>query len=271
MAKVFVIDIALCSGCYSCQIACKDEHCDNDWTPYAKPQPDTGQFWVQVNEKPCGKQPKVRVVYTPLFCNHCEKPGCREVCGQDAVYKREDGFVIIDPEKCDGCGKCAEACPYEKIYKNDDLGICQKCTGCAHLLDNGYAEPRCVEVCPTGAIVFGEEDELQPLIKGASVLKPETGFGPRVYYRNVPGQFIAGTVYDPESEEVIEYAKVMAVSGGKIIHTVTDDFGDFWFNDLAVGSYDITITSKGYEPKYFYGVRTDECVSLGDIPLLLVK
>jgi Fe-S-cluster-containing dehydrogenase component len=267
MGKAFVIDAALCSGCYSCQVACKDEHCGNDWSPYAKPQPDTGQFWIKVKEKPMGSIPKVRVAYTPGLCNHCEKPGCLSACGHEAITKRDDGFVIIDPLKCVGCGKCEAACPYEAIYKNEDLKICQKCTGCAHLLDNGYKEPRCTEVCPTGAFVFGDEEELADLIKGAQVLQPETGFGPRVYYRNLPGAFIAGTIFDPEADEIIEYARVMAVTGGKIISTLTDDFGDFWLNDLAVGSFDVTITADGYEPKYFNAVRTDESVNLGEIAL----
>jgi Fe-S-cluster-containing dehydrogenase component len=222
---------------------------------------------MKVNEKPCGTIPKVRVVYTPALCNHCEKPVCAEVCTREAIRKREDGFVIIDPERCVGCDACRKSCPYGVIYKNDEMNICQKCTGCAHLIDNGYQEPRCTEVCPTGALTFGEADALQDLIKGASVLAPETGLGPRVYYRNAPGQFIAGTLYDPEDEEVIEYARVMAVSGGKIINALSDDFGDFWLNDLAVGSYDVTITAKGYEPRYFYSVRTDECVNLGEIPM----
>ena len=267
MTKALVFDIALCSGCYSCQVACKDEHCGNDWSPIAKPQPDIGQFWIKVNEKPCGTIPKVRVVYTPTMCNHCRKPACLDACKHEAVYVREDGFVVIDADKCNGCGDCMAACPYDAIYMNDELKLCQKCTGCAHLLDADYKEPRCVEVCPTGALVYGEEEGLKDLILGAVVQKPETGLLPRVYYRNVPGQFIAGTVYDPADKEIIEYANVMAVSGGKIIKTVTDDFGDFWFNDLAIGSFDITITAPGYEPKYFYAVRTDECVNLGDIPL----
>ena len=267
MTKAFVIDVALCSGCYSCQIACKDEHCGNDWTPYAKPQPDTGQFWMEVDEKVAGTIPKVRGTYTQKLCNHCERPACLTACAVAAVYKRDDGFVIIDPEKCDGCGKCAEACPYGKIYMNEELNICQKCTGCAHLLDNGYDEPRCTEVCPTGAFIYGDEEDLAELIKGADVLKPETGIAPKVYYRNVPGQFIAGTIYDQNEDEIIEYARVMAVSGGKIVSVLTDDFGDFWIKDLAVGSWDITITAAGYEPKYIHGVRTDECVNLGDIPL----
>jgi len=268
MSKAFVIDVALCSGCYSCQIACKDEHCGNDWSPYAKPQPDTGQFWMQVDEKANGTIPKVRVTYTPKLCNHCEKPACLAACGHEAIIKRDDGLVIIDPGKCEGCGECLTACPYGKIYKNKEFDICQKCTGCAHLLDNDYTEPRCTEVCPTGAFLFGEEEGLSDLIKGASVLMPETGTGPKVYYRNVPGQFIAGTLFDPAADEIVEYARVMAVSGGKIINVLSDDFGDFWLNDLAVGSWDITITREGYEPKYFHNIRTDECVNLGDIALI---
>jgi Fe-S-cluster-containing dehydrogenase component len=267
MTKVFMIDIALCSGCYSCQVACKDEHCDNDWRPYAAPQPDTGQFWMQVKEKPCGTMPKVKVVYTPVLCNHCRRPACLVACGEGAVRKRADGLVLIDPAHCSGCGSCADACPYDAVFKNDALNICQKCTGCAHLLDNGYAEPRCVEACPTGALRFGEEDELKDSIPGSTTLKPETGLLPRVYYRNVPGQFIAGTVYDPAVNEIIENARVMAVTGGKVINAQTDDFGDFWLKDLAIGSYDITISAPGYAPKYFHGVRTDECINLGDIPL----
>ncbi|MDR3363393.1 MAG: carboxypeptidase regulatory-like domain-containing protein [Clostridiales Family XIII bacterium] len=267
MTKAFVIDVALCSGCYSCQIACKDEHCGNDWRPYSAPQPDTGQFWIKVNEKPCGTIPKVRVVYTPVLCNHCASPACIAACKNGAIFKRDDGLVLIDPGKCKGCADCAKACPYGAIYENEALGIAQKCSGCAHLLDNGYAEPRCVEACPTGALAFGEEDGLAGDIKGAAVLKPETGSYPKVYYRNVPGQFIAGTAYDPELKEVIEHAEVVAVTGGKILRTWTDDFGDFWLNDLAVGSYDVTIAAAGYEPKNFSGLRTDECVNLGDIPL----
>jgi Fe-S-cluster-containing dehydrogenase component len=64
-------------------------------------------------------------------------------------------------EKCDGCGKCMQACPYDAIYFNEDLKVCQKCTGCAHLLDNGFELPRCVEACPTEAMQFGEECDME--------------------------------------------------------------------------------------------------------------
>jgi len=59
--KAFVIDAGRCCGCYNCQIACKDEHVDNDWTPYAKPQPETGQFWMKIQENVCGTAPKVKM------------------------------------------------------------------------------------------------------------------------------------------------------------------------------------------------------------------
>ena len=272
MAKAFVIDVARCSGCYNCQLACKDEHAGNDWTPYAKPQPDIGQFWMKLTDHVCGTIPKVKVHYIAEMCNHCDNPACKAACKADAIYKREDGFVIIDPEKCKGCGACKAACPYDAIYYNEELKIAQKCTGCAHLLDNGYALPRCVEACPTDAMAFGEEADLEDLIVGAVVRKPETACAPRVYYRNIPGQFIAGTVYDPEEKEVVIGARVRATNGGKTVEVVTDEYGDFWFKDLAKGLYDIVIQAKGYEYKTFDKVDVkSECVNLGDIALEKTK
>jgi tetrathionate reductase subunit B len=267
MSKVFVIDVARCSGCYNCQLACKDEHVGNDWTPYAKPQPEIGQFWLKIQENVCGTIPKVKIHYIPKLCNHCEKASCLTACEYDAIYRRDDGFVEINPEKCTGCKACVTACPYEAIYFNDELNIAQKCTGCAHLLDNGYKLPRCVEACPTDAMKFGEEEDLRDLIAGAAVMSPETGNGPKVYYRNIPGKFIAGTVYDPIEKEVVIGAKCRITSGGKVTETFTDAYGDFWLRDLAVGKYDLTIEAKGFERKYFYGLNTEKDINLGDIPL----
>lgn len=266
MAKAFVIDVGKCCGCYNCQLACKDEHVDNDWTPYAKPQPDTGQFWMKIQENVCGTVPKVKMHYIPLLCQHCESAPCLEAA-PEAVYKRDDGLVIIDPEKAAGNRALVDSCPYGAIYWNDDLGLAQKCTGCAHLLDNGYEMPRCVEACPTAAISFGEEEDLKDLIQGATRLKAELGCLPRVYYRNIPGKFIAGTVYDPKDKEVIIGARVRATSGGKHLETLTDVYGDFWFKDLSVGIYDLAIEAKGFQGKYFSALSTASDVNLGDIAL----
>lgn len=267
MSKVFLIDLSLCNGCYNCQLACKDEYVFNDWMPYSRPQPELGQFWMRVDQKTCGSIPKLRIDYTPLLCNHCDKPACMEAAGNGAVYKREDGFVIIDPDKAKGQKQIADACPYGAIYWNDELNIPQKCTGCAHLLDNGYELPRCVEACPTRAIRFGEMEDLAEDIEGAVRLKPEYGTWPNVFYRNMPGQFIAGLVYDPVEKEVLIGAKCRLVTGAKVYETYTDDMGDFWFRDLPVGRFDLYIEAEGFERKIFNDLRTNECINLGDIAM----
>lgn len=267
MSKVFCVDVAKCSGCYNCQLSCKDEHAGNDWTPYAKPQPDIGQFWLKLQENVCGSIPKVRIHYYPNLCNHCRNAPCIEAAKDGAVYRRDDGLVIIDPEKAAGQKQLADACPYGAIYYNEELNLCQKCTGCAHLLDNGHAVPRCVDACPTDALMFGEEEELADFINGATVFKPESGCFPRVYYRNIPGAFIGGTVYDPVAKEVIIGAKARATVGGKTYSTTTDEYGDFWFNDLPVGKFNVIIEADGFDYKNFDCIDTSKSVNLGDIPL----
>lgn len=262
--KVFVHDTAYCNGCYNCQIACKDEHVANDWTPYAKPQPEIGQFWLKLNEFVRGQVPRVKIAYVPTVCGHCTDAACMEACKiEGAIYRREDGLVIIDPVKCTGCKGCVDACPTGSIYFNEDLNIAQKCTGCAHLLDSGWKEPRCVDACPTLALKFMEESEAKELIKEAEQIQPQTQ--PRIYYLNLPKRFIAGTVYDPDAKEVIIGAKVTLTGGGKTYTAETDDYGDFEFEKLPVGDFDLKIAqgNKSREMK----VNTDKDVSLGDIAL----
>ena len=268
--KVFVFDAAKCNGCHSCQIACKDEHCGNDWTPYAKPQPETGMFWLKQNEFVRGTVPKVKVAYVPTLCMHCDNAPCMEVCTREAITKRDDGLVLIDPAKCDGCQLCIDACPYDAISFNQGLKLAQKCTGCAHLLDRGWpiTEPRCVDACVTGALTFGEEEDLKDLIANAEVLTPKSGPSPdvRVYYLNLPKRFIAGTVYDPDDEEVVIGA-TCTLSGDANATATTDEFGDFWFEDLEVGTYALTIEAQGFSTKQVGDISTKEDVNLGDIAL----
>jgi ferredoxin len=209
----------------------------------------------------------VKIHYITEMCNHCRTAPCIEA-GGGAVYRRSDGLVIIDPEKARGMKNLPDACPYGAIWWNDELELPQKCTGCAHLLDNGASKPRCVEACPTDAMVFGEEDELRELLKDAVTLHPEFNTGPRVYYRNIPGCFVGGLVYDPEEEEVIIGAKVtLTLADGTKYETVTDDFGDFWFKELPETKAMVKITAPGYEPRSFTNLITAECPNLGDIPL----
>ncbi len=267
--KAFVVDVARCNGCYCCQIACKDEHCANDWAPYAKPQPETGQFWLKLNEYVRGTVPKVKMHYVALLCMHCRNAKCMSACKvEGAIYQRPDGLVIIDPAKCTGCKSCVDACPYGAIYFNEDLNLAQKCTGCAHLLDSGWKEPRCVDACPTQALKFAEESELKEEIAKGVELHPEYGMKGRVYYQHIPGKFIAGTVYDPARKEIIQGAKcVLTDTATKKEYTAqTDGFGDFWFENLPVGSFDLKI-SEGQKNKIFKAINTEKDVNLGDIPL----
>jgi tetrathionate reductase subunit B len=268
--KSFVIDLSICNGCYCCQIACKDEHVGNDWTPYAKPQPDTGQFWIGIEERVRGTVPKVMVSYLPKMCMHCENAPCMNECKvEGAIYRRDDGLVIIDPEKCTGCRLCVDACPYGAIYFNETLNLAQKCTGCAHLLDDGWSEPRCVDACPTGALKFGEASDLQDLIENADPFRPELDLQTKVHYLHLPRKFVAGTLYDPGEKEVIIGAECTLVdkTSGEIFETKTDGFGDFWFRGLKDDRDFSLKIEKGGKTKSIEGIRTDNDMNLGDIPL----
>jgi tetrathionate reductase subunit B len=270
MGKVFVIDVGICNGCYSCQIACKDEHVGNDWSPIAKPQPDTGHFWLKLEEYIRGTVPKVKMHYVPMICQHCDNAPCIPSCSVEAIYKREDGLVIIDADKCNGCKNCVDACPYHAIFWNESLNLAQKCTGCAHLIDGGeWKVPRCADSCPTEAIKFGEESEFKALIAKAELVKPELkGTKPRVYYLNIPKKFIGAPFNAPEEKEVI--------SGGPLTRpgpkpkpypATTDAFGDFWFHGLADGDYKLKIEAKGFAAKSFDNLNLGKDINLGDIPL----
>jgi tetrathionate reductase subunit B len=269
--KAFVIDLSKCVGCYCCQIACKDEHVGNDWTPYAKPQPETGQFWLGIKETVRGSVPRVKVAYFPALCMHCEEAPCMEVCPvEGAVYRRDDGLIIIDPEECTGCRLCEESCPYDVLFFNPTLNIAQKCTGCAHLLDDGWKTTRCVDACPTDAIHFGEEEELADLIAQAEPYRSELGIKTRVYYLNQPKKFVGGTLFDPVADEVLIGARCTLTDqdSGETFTTQTDGYGDFWFKNLEddrtfslqLETADATLT--------ICPVSTAADVNLGDIALV---
>ena len=265
-----VIDITKCNGCHNCQIACKDEHCGNDWSPVARPQPLAGQFWTRVVDRVRGQVPKVKVAYEHTICQHCDDAPCIKACPEKAIYKRQDGLVVIDPQNCKGSHNCVEACPYPGvIYFNEDLNIAQKCTFCAHLVDKGWTETRCTEACPTAARVFGDEEELRDLIGRSEVLAPGPGTGPRVYYIGLPRRFIGGTLYDPEADEVIEEALVTLklVGNGATVTAQTDDFGDFLVDGLETGVYTVTLEKDGYGKMELEASTVTKDINLGDIAM----
>ena len=275
--KVFIVDLNKCFGCMTCQVACKDEHCGNDWSPYAKPQPKIGQFWIHIDKYERGNQPHVRWEWVPVMCQHCDDAPCITACEEGAIYKRDDGIVIIDPAKCRGQRLCVAACPYNAIYFNDTLHIAQKCTGCSHLVDRGWdsiKEPRCVDSCLIEAIQWGEESDFSAEIAQSQTLHPEFGLTPRVHYITKVGQggfpwdgrFIAGTAYDPDAK-VVAIGATCTLSGDASDTTTTDMWGDFWFEGLQPGNYSVSIELAGVGAATRDVDVTAKDVGLGDIPL----
>jgi len=152
----FYFDANACSGCKTCQIACKDK---NDLP--------MGVRWRRVYEVTGGdweKQGKAWVnnIYAynvSLACMHCEDPVCLKVCPTKAISKNENGIVDIDPSLCMGCKYCAWVCPYGAPQFNEETGIMTKCNLCADYIEEGK-NPTCVDSCPMRAMDFGEYDDL---------------------------------------------------------------------------------------------------------------
>ena len=260
--KVFIIDVNACVGCHNCFIACKDEFVDHAWLPYSEGQPDSGPSWISVQERERGQFPKVKTCYIPQLCMQCEHPPCVKAAKNGAVFQREDGIVIIDPKKSKGQRQIAKACPNENIYWNEEFDIPQKCTFCAHLLDQGWKEPRCVEVCPTQALRFGEKAEFSDVIAHL----PAYGRKALVYYIGLPKSFVAGAVYCGDTGECLEGARISLVKeSGEILRTVTDNYGDFEFENLEVDSmYSVKIEAEGYETIAIEGIHTQKDVCVKD-------
>ena len=269
-----IIDVAKCTGCYACFLACKDENCGEEHPGYTAAQPMTGQFWLNLAEVERGTFPKVKLSHIPKLCNHCTEPGCVKAANGGAVYKRDDGIVIIDPDKAAGQDQIVNACPHRMIFWNSDKRIPQKCDMCAHFLDQGYSNPRCVEMCPTGALIFGDLNDPDSEIsmvaaeKKPYVMHPEFGLKENVLYLNVPKKFITGTVVFKETDRCAEGAMVVLKGEGVERRAETDAFGDFWFDGLeGKTDYSVEIAAEGYDPIKL-AARTISDVDLGEIFLV---
>ncbi len=195
MAKYsMVINLNACTGCMACVAACSLEN----QTPYWN-----RKYRTHVEDISLGTFPDVKRILFPRLCMHCENSPCVTVCPTGASYRTEDGIVLVNPEKCMGCGYCIIACPFgaryryekddvkeaKKIYgKNNEHKVphVDKCTFCVHRVREGR-QPACVETCPTGARIFGDledpKSEVYKLVKSGSA-KPigPLGTGAKVYY-----------------------------------------------------------------------------------------
>lgn len=176
MKYAFVIDQRKCIGCHACTVACKAEH-DIPIGVY--------RTWVKYIEK--GQFPNSRRYFLVSRCNHCDDAPCVAICPTKALYKRRDGIVDFDSQRCIGCKSCMQACPYDALYIDPYSKTAAKCNYCAHRVEVGL-EPACVMICPERAIIAGDihnpNSEIAHLIarEPVRVRKPEQGTGPNVYY-----------------------------------------------------------------------------------------
>jgi Fe-S-cluster-containing dehydrogenase component len=268
-----IIDINKCTGCYNCFLTCRDEFAGNDNGSYAAAQPMSGMNWMKLVERERGQYPKVKVSYTPVMCMHCENAGCIKVAQNNAVYRRPDGIVIIDPVKAKGQKQIVAGCPYRVIEWNEEAQIPQKCILCAHMLDKGEKVPRCVESCPTGALIFGDLDdpksEIAKLVASAETeaLHPEYGLKEKVRYIGLAKKFVAGTVVLGDVDEVAANINVTLSGEGQTRTASTNGFGDFEFEGLADNTdYTVKIEAPGYKSKSVKA-KTLKDTYLGEIVL----
>jgi Fe-S-cluster-containing dehydrogenase component/formate-dependent nitrite reductase membrane component NrfD len=172
----FVLDQSRCIGCHACTVACKTEH-----------GVELGVFrtWVKYIER--GEFPDTRRHFSVLRCNHCTDAPCVEICPVTALFKREDGIVDFDPQRCIGCKACLNGCPYDALYIDPQSQTAAKCNFCAHRVDVGL-KPACEIVCPAEAIISGDaedpESEVSRILGSLTthVRAPEQGTGPNVFY-----------------------------------------------------------------------------------------
>jgi molybdopterin-containing oxidoreductase family iron-sulfur binding subunit len=200
---VMVVDLALCKNARKCISACQKHHYRPEETE-----------WLSV--KLMKDSEKAAPYWFPKQCFHCDNPPCVKVCPVDATYKRQDGLVLIDNDRCIGCKFCMAACPYStRVFNWDEpempidirnleynaetglpakVGTVEKCDFCPDRTREGLLPP-CVEACPNGVFYFGDENEdtvsngsetvsFSQLIKDRAAYRflEELGTKPRVYY-----------------------------------------------------------------------------------------
>ena len=191
-----VIDLDTCVGCHGCVTACKGWNTQNYGAPLsdidaygADPE---GTFLNRVfsyNVQP-DKGGAAQTIHFPKSCLHCEDAPCVPVCPTGASYKRvEDGIVLVNEDRCIGCGLCAWACPYGAREMDPVENVMKKCTLCIDRIYNDNLPevdrvPACVRTCPAHARHFGDlgdpESEVSLMVaeRGGFELMPEAGTRP---------------------------------------------------------------------------------------------
>jgi Fe-S-cluster-containing dehydrogenase component len=254
--KYIVFDVEKCVGCYNCLMACKDEHVGNTWLPFTDEQQKHGERWINPVRHERGQAPIIDQCFVTELCNHCEDAPCAKA-HPDCVKRRADGIVLLDPEKAKGNRALAESCPYGRISWNEERECAQKCTMCAHLLDKGWAEPRCVQACPLRALSMDvcEPEKFKLRIREEN-LESLDGAGGLVWYKNLyrrKAAFIAGAVaFNQKGLETCAAGCTVSLCKGsiKLKECKTDFFGEFKFDYLPPnsGEYKVECVMDGHNP-----------------------
>lgn len=157
--------------------------------PWLRPnvKPTWGANWDEDEGE--GEYPNSYYFYLPRLCNHCANPACLAACSRNAIYKRqEDGIVLVDQERCRGYRYCVNACPYKKIYFNEEVSKSEKCIFCYPRIEKGLATA-CARQCVGRIRWIGYLDDVKGPIhtlvnkyKVALPLHPEWGTQPNVFY-----------------------------------------------------------------------------------------
>ncbi|MEM1402259.1 MAG: 4Fe-4S dicluster domain-containing protein [Pseudomonadota bacterium] len=247
-----IIDVATGVDFINAVLSAKDEYVGNEHPGYSAPLAEDNADIITLERKVRGDGPVVDACNVLKMCNHCDNGPCLKV-GGEAVHKRDDGIVIIDPKKAKGRRDIVDACPHNAIVWNEELQIPQHWIFDAHLLDQGWDKPRCVQSCASGGIeaVKISDEEMQRRVKEEklAVLDPSSDTKPRVYYKNLYRYnqcFVGGTVVTTVNgvEECLAGADVTLLQGGDSLQSAnTDEFGEFKLDKLdpCGGTYIVRI------------------------------
>lgn len=135
-----------CVGCHACEIACKQEH-----------GLGVGPRLIRVIDR--------SPFFVPVYCRHCARPPCKDVCPTAAISRDERGIVLIDKELCIGCGDCVDACPFGAMQFDPDQEVALNCDMCIDRIEEGK-QPACVLACPTHCIcLVGTKTGLSQMIE----------------------------------------------------------------------------------------------------------
>jgi Fe-S-cluster-containing dehydrogenase component len=273
-----IIDIAECTNCQLCTLSAMDEYVGNTFPGYAAPMPRHGHRWIDILQKERGQAPMIDIAYMPTLCNHCDDAPCIKAARDGAVVKREDGIVLIDPQKAVGQKQLVDACPYGHIWWNEELQLPQHWPFDAHLIDLGWQQTRGHQACPTGAMraVKCDDAEMARMAReeGLETMRPELATRPRVYYRNLwryTTCFIGGSVAAETGGVVdcVEGARVRLIRDGAVVaETTTDNYGDFKFDKLPEdsGAYLVEVEAPGHAGRTVEA-RLGASLTLGEIRL----